>query len=115
MESPALAPQSLAMPKQRRATFIKEWRKFRDLSQEELAHRAGMSPGNLSLLENGKISYTQDSLQRLADALDCDPVDLLISDPTTGDEILTLVKNATPAQRRQIAELAKVVLKPTRD
>jgi transcriptional regulator with XRE-family HTH domain len=111
MESPALAPQTLAMPKKRRKTFIREWRKYRGISQEVLAEDAGMTAGNLSQLENGNISYTQDSLERLAAALDCDPVDLLTRDPKDGDEIYALAKGATPAQRKQIADLAKVLLK----
>ena len=112
MESPALVPQTLAMPKARRKTYIREWRKFRDISQEDLAHAAGMSAGNLSVLENGKINYTQETLERLADALDCEPGDLLSRDPRSDDgEIYAIARDASPAERKQLAELAKVVLK----
>lgn len=115
--SPTIAPQSLVMPKPRRKTFIKEWREFRKagdakFTQEELAHRAGMSAGNLSLLERGLISYTQDTLERLADALDCDPVDLLTRNPfAQGDEIFDIARRANAADRRQLTEVARVVLK----
>jgi len=100
------------MPKQRRRTFIREWRKYREISQEDLAHAANMSAGNLSVLENGKINYTQETLERLADALDCEPGDLLTVDPNAGDgEIYSLARNATPAERKELAAIAKVILK----
>lgn len=85
-----------------RPTFIKHWRKYRGLSQERLADRVGMTGGNLSEIENGNTGYTQATLEALADALRCEPVDLLIRDPSDPEGIWTLWEKAQPAQRKQL-------------
>jgi len=101
------------MPKRPR-TFIKEWRKHRGLSQEALAERTDMSNGNLSLIERGLQSYTQDTLERIAKALDCTPADLLSRRPEDADDILPIWLSAGPEQRQQIIDLVKVVLRATK-
>jgi|SRR5581483_2392569 len=112
----AAPPQALTMSKPaRRRTFIREWREFRDLSQEELADRIGMTGGNLSLLERGLINYTADNLEAIAGELDCTVGDLLERDPQDPEGIWTVWKQANPEQRRQIVEISKALLKPTRD
>lgn len=63
--------------------FIKEWRKYRRLTQEVLAEKAGMTAGAISQLESGIINYTQPSLEALANALGCTPADLLGREPGT--------------------------------
>jgi len=85
--------------KSRRPTFIKAWREYRGLTQDKLGDRIGMSVPNLSKLERGIIPYTQDHLDVLASALRCQPVDLLIRNPTDPDSIWT-VWDALPATAR---------------
>ena len=47
------------IPKPRKARhFLREWRKYRQLTQERLAERISVTPGTISQLENGQISYT---------------------------------------------------------
>jgi len=48
---------------------IKELRKSRGMTQEELASRAGITPVSLSLIENNKHLPTMDVACRLAKAL----------------------------------------------
>lgn len=48
-------------PKWRR-TFMMEWRKFRGMTQEELAEAVDMSPGQISDLEQGISGYSPESL-----------------------------------------------------
>jgi transcriptional regulator with XRE-family HTH domain len=91
-------------------TFIRKWRKYRRLTQEQLAERVGMSPGNLSNIETGKQPYNQEHLEPIAVALGCEVVDLLIRDPTEPDSIWTIWERAKPAQRKQIVEVAKVLM-----
>jgi tetratricopeptide (TPR) repeat protein/transcriptional regulator with XRE-family HTH domain len=59
------------------ATFgsqLGAWRRSAGLSQEELAERAGLSVRTISSLERGRTRAPyQESLHRLADALDLDP------------------------------------------
>lgn len=85
-----------------RPTFIRQWRKKRLLTQERLADRIGMSPGNLSNIETGKTGYTQATLEALADALQVEVVDLLIRDPSDPEGIWSLWEKARPAQRKQL-------------
>ena len=95
----------------RRKTFIKEWRKFRGLTQEQLAERVDMSPGNVSLIERGLQNYTQDTLEAFADVLNCEPSDLLNRNPLDPEAIWSIWDHAKPGQRRQIVEIAKTLLK----
>lgn len=67
--------------KTRRVTHIRAWRKYRDLTLERLAERVGVTPSSLSQLERGDIAYTQPMLEALADALNCDPADLIARPP----------------------------------
>lgn len=91
-------------------TFIRQWRKHRNLSQERLADRVGMTGGNLSEIENGNTGYTQATLEALADALQCEPVDLLIRDPGDPEGIWSLWERAKPAERRQMIAVIKGLL-----
>lgn len=92
-------------------TFIRQWRKYRGLTQELLADRIGMSPGNLSNIETGKQPYTQEHLEALAEALRCEVVDLLIRNPLDPEGIWSLWERAKTAQREQILEVTKALLK----
>lgn len=89
-----------------RPTFIRQWRKHRHLTQERLASRVDMSPANLSNIETGKQGYTQENLEALADALNCEVVDLLIRDPSEPEGIWSLWERAKPADRTRILDLA---------
>lgn len=70
--------------------FIRAWRKYRRLTQEQLAERAELTSGAISQLENGIINYTQPTLEALAYALNCSPGDLLSRDPRTDDAVADL-------------------------
>jgi DNA-binding Xre family transcriptional regulator len=94
-----------------RPTFIRQWRKYRGLTQERLADRVGMSNGNLSMIETGKTGYTQETLETLASALQCAPADLLMRDPTDPEGIWSLWDSAKPAERKQMIEVMKTLLR----
>jgi len=55
---------------------IKLWREHRDLTQQELATRAGISKPYLSQIETGKRQGTVETLSAIARSLDV-PIDLL--------------------------------------
>lgn len=61
--------------------FLHEWRKYRGLTQDELAEMAGLTSGAISQLENGIFAYKQPTLEALADALECQPGDILSVNP----------------------------------
>lgn len=93
----------------RRRIFLKEWRNYRGLTQEQLAERVGWSVSNVSQLEQGRQGYSQEGLELLAGALNCDPGQILNVDPTSGD-IWSLWETAKPAERNLIINLAKQVV-----
>lgn len=92
---------------QRRRHFIKEWRKYRGLNQEQLAERIGVSVSSISQLETGKQGYSQATLEAIAHALRCEPQDLLMRDPESEDAMWSIWDGLEPEQRRQITEIAK--------
>lgn len=68
-----------------RRTFFKEWREFRRLSQDELAARLGTNKSAVSKMELGRNRYNQSSLEAWADALGCEPHELISRAPTDDD------------------------------
>lgn len=94
-----------------RRTFIRQWREYRNLSQERLAERVGKSVGLISLVERGKSPYTQGLLESLAMALGCEPVDLLIRNPIDPDGIWTIWDTLEPPEKRQAVEVLKAIRK----
>jgi transcriptional regulator with XRE-family HTH domain len=68
-------------PKRRRPHFIRAWRKFRGLTQEQLADRLHTTNANISRIENLRQGYTQDFLEVCADVLGTDPAALIAHAP----------------------------------
>jgi transcriptional regulator with XRE-family HTH domain len=99
-----------ARPRFRR-TFIKQWREYRNLNQEQLAERLDMTQPHLSMLENGRRGYTQETLEAVAEALQTDVASLLMRNPEDGDAIWSIWDNAKPGERRMIVDIAKTVTK----
>jgi len=93
-----------------RLTFIRQYRKKQGMTLDQLGEKAGMTGGNLSEIENGNTAYTQATLEALADALQCEPVDLLIRDPNDPEGIWSLWDMASPTQRKQISKIIEAVL-----
>ncbi len=84
--------------------FLREWRKYRGLTQEQLADRIGMSGSNISLLERGKQNYTQRIIEELALALGTTPASLLAQNPADQNEVSLLIdklQRLSPGERRQ--------------
>lgn len=102
-------------PRQRRRIFVKEWRNYRGLTQEQLAERVGMSKGNISQLEQGVQGYSQEGLEAIAEALQCDPGQLLNVDPSRDDAIWSIWERAKEGERRMIVEVAKTIVKTGTD
>lgn len=59
------------------AENLRIWRERRGLSQESLAHEAGIDRSYVSLLENRKYSASLDMIEKLAAALKVEPLALL--------------------------------------
>jgi transcriptional regulator with XRE-family HTH domain len=99
----------------RRPTFIRAWRKHRGLTLAQLADRlqveleVDISEGQLSRIERGETPYSQDILEAVAQALRCEPADLIMRDPTQPDGIWSLIDTLQPAERAQAIAVLKAL------
>jgi transcriptional regulator with XRE-family HTH domain len=101
---------SMADKRTHRLTFIRQWRKHRGYSLDQLAERVPMDKGNLSKVERGLLPYNQELLERLASALMTDPASLLMRDPSDSAAIWSLWDHATAVERRRIEGVANALL-----
>ena len=99
------------LKKPRRRHFIREWRKFRGLNQEQLAERVGVAVSSISQLETGKQGYSQPTLEAIADALGCEPSDLLMRDPTQPEGIWSIWENLDPPAKIQAIQILETFKK----
>ena len=111
MSKPPRRPPPIPPRTKFRPTFIAQWREYRGLTQEQLANRLGMTQSHLSMLENGKRGYTQETLERIAEALQTDPASLITRNPTDDDPIWSIWEHAKPSERRMIVDIARTVTK----
>jgi len=95
----------------RRRIFVKEWREYRSLTQEQLADRIGTSKASISRIEAGTQAYTQDFLEAAAEALMTDPASLLMRDPSDESAAWSLWDQAKPAERKMIERIVQSVVK----
>lgn len=103
----------LGMAKKAPKQFIREWRKFRDLTQEQLAERMGIARSYVSHVEKGKRRYDQLFLEAAADALQCTPADLIMRDPTQSGSIWSIWDQIPGAERPQAAKVLETFIKKT--
>lgn len=97
-------------PKRRRLPFyLKQWREYRGLTQEQLAHRVGKTQGLISQLEQGSTQYTEEMLHTLAHALNCQPADLLMRNPADTEAPWSIWETLPPVQRLQAIEIMKAL------
>ena len=95
--------------KQRRKLFLREWRNHRVLTQEQLAERAGISQGMISQLEKGTTDFSGETLAALADALQCEPADLIMRNPGDPEAPWTIWDTLEKPQKRQAIEIMKAL------
>lgn len=110
--SMANRPRPAPKPQKRRH-FVKQWRKFKRLTQEQLAERIGVTPGAISQLELGRINYTQPMLEKLAEEFGCKPGDLLNVDPTVDKAMWSIWETLDIPARNQVAEIASTFQRKT--
>lgn len=115
MDRAAFVPDACAMVTKRKRTFIKEWRQFRRLTQQQLGDAIDKDASQISNIESGRSNYTQETLEAIADALDCEPADLLVRHPQDPDGIWAVWDQAKAQERRTIVELARTILKTAND
>ena len=111
-DPPALAAHNGRMSKRApQRWFLKQWRKHRGYTQERLAEMTNLSKPYISQLESGVRQFTHETLVVLAEALSCDPADLIMRDPSEPDGIWSVWETLSGPQRRQVVEIAKTLKK----
>lgn len=84
--------------------FLREWREYRGLTQEELAEKADTSAGYLSQIERGTRPWSKKWLTRFGKALNVPPDRLLKPPPSLGERAAWYDdENGAPAAMRQPA------------
>lgn len=101
------------MAKDKQRHFIKAWRKHRGLTQEQLAERIGYDRTYISKIEKGSKRYDQPFLEAMADALGCQPADLIMRDPTVQGSIWSIWDQIPATQRDQAAAVLQTFVKKT--
>lgn len=66
-------------PERRRRHFVREWRKLRRMTQEQLAEQLNTTKANISRIENLHQGYTQDFLEACAEVLRTEPARVIES------------------------------------
>jgi transcriptional regulator with XRE-family HTH domain len=95
-----------------RPNYLKAWREFRGLTQEQLAERVSTNANMISYLESGERGLSAKWLRRLAPVLDTTPGMLLDHDPIALDsDIIDIWAHAGTRERRQISDIAKALVK----
>jgi transcriptional regulator with XRE-family HTH domain len=109
LKSPLGVAQYVAMAKQRH--FLKAWRKYRGLTQEQFCERMGVTQGQVSKIEAGKKDVELSYLELAADVLRCEVVDLIIRDPASPEAIWSVWDHLAPPEQQQLVEIGKTFKK----
>jgi transcriptional regulator with XRE-family HTH domain len=98
--------------RERQRWFLKEWRTHRGLTQQQLADRLDTTKSVISALENGKQRWNQDIVELAAEALNCEPADLIVRDPTAPDAIWSIWERVPPQNRDLAARTLEAFTAP---
>jgi transcriptional regulator with XRE-family HTH domain len=102
-------PKRISSGQARQSHFIREWRKHRGLTQEQLAERIGTTKASISRIETGEQPYTQDFLEACADALMTEPGSLVMRNPLDPDGPWSVWDDLRPVQRKQALRLLRAL------
>lgn len=97
-------------PRQLRKHYLKQWREYRGLTQEQAAERIGWDRSSLARVESQRTPYNQGLLEAAAEAYNCEAWDLLNRNPYKEGELVDFgnaLREATPEQRAEIIGFAK--------
>jgi len=96
---------------------IRRWREYRNLTLERLADRVRelgepITATSLSRIERRKQPYSQRILERLADALRCDPADLVMRNPPSADqvEMWAVIKGMPEETQKRALQVLKALV-----
>jgi len=97
--------------------YLREWRRARGVSLNEMARRTEFYKSTFSRIENGKVSYYREILEAYARVLGVKPYTLLHRPPGGPDGLWEFLDELIAAGRfedlQRIDDVARVVLKQT--
>jgi len=85
-------------------TFLRAWREYRQLTQEQAAERLNVSRTLLSKIENSKSPYTQGFMEAAAEAYRCEVADLIMRDPVSPVWSIYDTLKALPREQQEHVE-----------
>lgn len=89
--------------------YIREWRVFRGLTQQDIADGLATTTASVSRIETGVTPYTQDFLEAVASMLQTTPAQLLERDPAQPREP-EIWSQLTAPQREQAIRILKALV-----
>lgn len=92
-------------------TYIKQWRKFRGLSQQDMADLLDISHTTFGRIERGLSPYHQRFLEAVAEALQCKVADLLLRDPLKPEAIWSIWDQLTEPQQAQAVAMLDAMMR----
>jgi len=96
--------------------YLKAWREFRKLSQEELGEKVGTTGSVISMLEAGERGLSAKWLRKLAPCLETTPGHLLDHDPRElPSDIIDIWMHADAGQRRQLSDVVRALVRTGTD
>jgi transcriptional regulator with XRE-family HTH domain len=101
-------------PHKRGIHFIRQWREFRQVTQEQLADMLEVDRTTVGKIENQKLPYNQDYLERVSAALGVDIEDLLSVDPLAPSRptlVWSKIEKAPPDLQEKIRFVIEAMLK----
>lgn len=104
-----LSPELYTKP-----TYIREWRKYKKMTQQEVAERLDMEQGTISKIENRTYPINLDFLEKLAFVLGIEVADLLSVNPLKPNPpklIYSKVRTADPELQLQVMKVVDALLK----
>lgn len=90
--------------------FIRQWRKSRGWTLEQLAERVGMTHQNLGKIERFQVPYNQPLLERLAEVFATEPASIIMRDPSDPDGIWSIWDNVPIQERGRAAAMLTVFI-----
>ena len=95
--------------------YIREWRKFRGLTQANVALEMGISASYFTMIEKGHRRYDQKFLEAAARVLDCSMTDLIANPPGQWESIDAMIAELPEADRVRLASMVKAMIQSVRN